>query len=103
MILHLPSLVALTAAPAVAAAFKCLQVYTWKNKRRNRYVDFNFALVCYNLILVYFPRGVGSGPFLEVLQDQADPWRSRSKLRDLLLSSKISLISLVPSGDRIRY
>ena len=50
-----------------------------------------------------FPPCWGSGPFLEVLQDQANPWRSRSKLLHLLLSSKISLISMAPSGDRIRY
>ena len=53
-------------------------------------------------ICIIFPY-VGSGPLLEVLQDQANPWRSRSKLLHLLLVAKISLISMVPSGDRIRY
>ena len=45
----------------------------------------------------YFPPE-GDGPFLEVLQDQANPWKSRSKLLYLLLLSKISLI-----WGRIRY
>ena len=56
-----------------------------------------------DLMLLLFSPEEGSGPFLEVLQDQANPWRSRSKLLHLLLSSKISLISMAPSGDRIRY
>jgi len=40
----------------------------------------------------------GSELFLEVLQDQVNPWKSRSKLLHLLLFSKISLISMVPLG-----
>jgi len=36
---------------------------------------------------------MGSGPFLEVLQDQVNPWGSRSKLLHLPPVPKISLIS----------
>jgi len=36
---------------------------------------------------------LGSGPFLEVLQDQVNPWGSRSKLLHLPPVPKISLIS----------
>ena len=46
---------------------------------------------------------VGSGPILEVLQYQANPWQRRSKLLTLRRVPKISLISLIPGGDRIRY
>ena len=48
------------------------------------------------------PRGE-CGPVLEVLQDQVNPSESQSKLWYLSASSKISLISMVPHGDRIRY
>ena len=54
------------------------------------------------ILIVIFPM-VGSGPFLEVLQDQANPWWSRSKLLHLHPVAKISLISMAPSGGRIRY
>ena len=40
-----------------------------------------------------FPPEGGSGPLLEVLQYQANPWRGRSKLLHPLLVLKISLIS----------
>ena len=51
-----------------------------------------------NLIFIWF-----FGPILEVLQYQANPWRSRSKPLCLLLGPKISLISKYPGGVRIRY
>ena len=54
------------------------------------------------LLFVIFPNE-GSGPFLEVLQDEANPPESRSKLLYLSEVSKISLISMAPSGGRIRY
>ncbi len=53
------------------------------------------------IYFVFLPEG--SGPFLEVLQYQANPWKSRSKLLRLFPVPKISLISKYPSGIRIRY
>ena len=43
------------------------------------------------------------GPVPEVLQYRADPWQRWSKPLALRLNPKISLISLIPHGDRIRY
>ena len=53
-------------------------------------------------ILYYFPQ-VGSGPVLEVLQDEVNPWLDWSKLLYSSPIAKISLISMAPSGGRIRY
>ena len=44
-----------------------------------------------------------SGPILEVLQYQANPWQRWSKLLTLRPDTKISLISKFPIGERIRY
>ena len=53
------------------------------------------------IVCLYLPEG--SGPFLEVLQYQANPWKSRSKLLSQFPVPKISLISKLPIGERIRY
>ena len=45
----------------------------------------------------------GSGPILEVLQYQANPWQRWSKPLTLRPSAKISLISQMSNGHRIRY
>ena len=49
-----------------------------------------------------FPKK-GSGPVLEILQDEVNPRKGRSKLLVPFPVAKISLISMAPSGDRIRY
>ena len=51
----------------------------------------------FTLVLIY------SGPFPEVLQYRANPWKRQSKLTHLFPVPKISLISKHPSGVRIRY
>ena len=54
-----------------------------------------FSIIC------FFPEG--SGPIPEVLQYRANPWQRRSKPLTLRRVPKISLISMSPSGGRIRY
>ena len=44
----------------------------------------------------------GSGQVPEVLPYRVDPWKMWSKPRTLRLGAKLSLISLIPHGDRIR-
>ena len=54
-------------------------------------------------LLLFFFLPVGSGPIPEVLQYRADPRQRWSKPLALRHDPKISLISLIPHGDRIRY
>ena len=72
------------------------------NSLRKPLPSFNFLLKeIIDLVCFFLPWG--SGPIPEVLQYRADPRQRWSKPLALRHDPKISLISLIPHGDRIRY
>ena len=72
-------------------------IYHHKYEHRDREFIYDGTFYSFIFYLLLF------GPFLEVLQYQANPWGKRSKPLPFPLMSKISLISKPPNRERIRY